>query len=219
MSIDPAPHAPYIAAVAAAAGIDTPHTPSTPRHFVAYPEAHGLLTASLHYRQEGGGSEALPDGVTLWWDQRAGWRYVPGGRPNAQETALPIPILATPDAIVGLLPDLLAGRTGGLARSADQWPLTQTRRRLLGRLDVIEQLEADGWEHRGEPDEPVVLACGSVVWRLTDDHEDFWYGGDWRDSRLSGLLWHTPYAVSVPGDVIVAAARAAVVAARQPVSA
>ncbi|MEV8396710.1 hypothetical protein [Streptomyces niveus] len=220
MSLDPRPHQAYIAAVAAAAGVDSHQAPGDSQHVVAYPEAHGLLTAALHYTQRGVGSTALPNGVTLRWDQRAGWRYVPGGRPNAPETPLPVPILASPNTVAGLLAELLDDRTTRLTSSTEQFPLSQTHQRLLGRLDVIGQLEDDGWVRRDQaPDEPVALACGSVVWRLTDDHEDIWFGGDWRDSRLSGLLWSTPYTVSVPGEVIVAAARAAVTAARRPVPA
>ncbi|MFE4497120.1 hypothetical protein ACFRKD_32210 [Streptomyces niveus] len=224
MSIDPKPHQAYISAVAAAAGVDIHHAPGAPRHVVAYPQAHGLLTAALHYSQQDGGPDALPDGVTLRWDQRAGWRYVPGGRPDAPETPLPVPVLAAPDALAGLLPELLAGHTAGLAHSTAQWPLTDNCRRLLGRRDVVEALEAltdegEEWEHIEEAGEPVALACGSVVWRLTDDHLDPWYGGDWRDSRLSGIYWSNTVSARTPGDVIVAAARAAVAHARTPVPA
>lgn len=216
VSIDPTPHRPYIAAVAAAAGIDTRHPSGTADSYVAHPEAHGLLTAVLHYRQDRRGSEALPDGVVLRWDQRAGWRCVPAKRPDPSETALPVPVLATPDAIVRLLPELLAGRTTGLAGSTEQWPLSQTHRRLLGRLDVIERLETDGWTRTNQDaDEPVALTCGSIVWRLTDDHEGLRNGGDWRDSRLSGPPWSYTIPVTVPGEVIVAAAQAAVDATRR----
>ncbi|MFD3922847.1 hypothetical protein [Streptomyces sp. NPDC058595] len=208
---DPLPHQGYIAAVAAAVG-------AAPRYaterFVALPECDGLLAAVLHYPPDtGGGHSALPHGLFLLWDQRAGWRWVPGGVTTARETPLPVPVLAAPSVLARLLPELLAGRTAELVATREQWPLTPTHRRLLGRLDVVEGLLDSGWTCISAPYLPVVLTKGPATWLLTA-HHDIWRdaapGSDWRDSRLSSPAGTESFGVGVPGKEILDAARDAV---------
>lgn len=214
---DPLPHQAYIAAVAAAVGAAPRYTTE---RFVALPECDGLLTAALHYPPHtSGGHSVLPHGLFLLWDQRAGWRWIPGGATTAREAPLPVPVLAAPSALTRLLPGLLAGRTDELVSSREQWPLTPTHRRLIGRLDVVEELLDAGWRCISAPYLPVVLTKGPATWLLTA-HHDIWRatepGSDWRDSRLSSPAGTEFFGVGVPGREILDAARDAVVGTWTP---
>lgn len=210
MSIDPTPHRAYIAAVAAdLANADR-------RYAVAYearPEACGLLTATISCSRIGHTVPPPLGSLLFLWDQRAGWRAVPVGRPGADETPLPVPVLASPLTIRQKLPALLEGRTHELAKTHQQWPVTEAHRRLIGRLDVVEDLTRAGWRVFSSRVLPVSMQRGSVVWGLTS-HHDFWWedppGSDWRDSCLRAPGWSVLFRSSVPGDVIVGAALAAV---------
>ncbi|WP_405824535.1 hypothetical protein OG705_29985 [Streptomyces sp. NBC_00838] len=206
-SIDRAPHTPYIKIVAAAVEADRQWV--TDEYQVAPLSTAGLLTAEIHYaRREDTGPEALPDGVTLLWDQRRGWRSRPRDS-QGPETRLPVPVLASPRALTLLLPELLKGRTTGFTETTDQWHLSEEHRRLIGRRDVIDTLMADGWHHTEDPGQPPNLAKGTVVWRLSG-FDDLWWDTDWRDSRLSAPLWVATFNAATPCSVIVAAARDAV---------
>lgn len=206
-SIDRAPHTAYISTVAAAAEADPRW--ATDDFEVAPLSASGLLTARIRYpRHPDAGPDALPEGVTLLWDQRLGWRAVPGNT-TGPETRLPVPVLASPHALTLLLPDLLIGRATRFTVSSDQWPLSEEHRRLMGRRDVIDALENDGWRHTEERGQPPNLAKGPVVWRLSG-WDDIWRDVDWRDSRLTAPLWRVTFTATTPCSVIVAAARDAV---------
>ncbi|MEV8336673.1 hypothetical protein [Streptomyces niveus] len=211
MSIDPTPHRAYIAAVAL--GLDN----ADQRYAVKYrvhSETEGLLTATIEYARIG---EPVPPGplggLTLRWDQRAGWRSTPIGTPDGPQTPLLVRVLASPLAVREKLPLLLEGRTHELVKSVDQWPMVEAHRRLIGRLDVIEDLTDAGWEIFSSPVLPVAMRRGSVVWHLTA-HHDIWRedppGADWRDSRLRAPGWFVDFRWNVPGGLITRTAHAAV---------
>ncbi|MFD9867531.1 hypothetical protein ACFXI8_23905 [Streptomyces niveus] len=206
-SIDRAPHTPYIKIVAAAVEADRRWV--TDDYQVEPLSTSGLLTAKIHYaRREDAGPEALPGGVALLWDQRQGWRAIPGCAAGP-ETPLPVPVLASPRAIAGMLPELLNGRTTGFISSTDQWHLSQEHRRLIGRRDVIDVLESDGWLHTEDLGEPPNLVYGTIVWQLSG-FDDIWWKADWRDSRLRAPFWTVNFSSTTPCSVVVAAARDAV---------
>ncbi|KOV41938.1 hypothetical protein [Streptomyces sp. H036] len=63
--------------------------------------------------------EEWPNGLELVWDSSTGWAYQePGGDKLA---ALPVPVLAAPEAVIGLLPALMDGRCDQLPASGDRW--------------------------------------------------------------------------------------------------
>ncbi|MBT1188670.1 hypothetical protein HET69_32985 [Streptomyces sp. CJ_13] len=64
-------------------------------------------------------SEEWPDGLMLVWSSSTGWGYQ--ARPSDQVVALPVPVLASPEAIVALLPALTDGRRNQLPVSEDRW--------------------------------------------------------------------------------------------------
>ncbi|MCM2431084.1 hypothetical protein [Streptomyces sp. RKAG337] len=63
--------------------------------------------------------EEWPDGLVLVWSSSAGWGYQ--ARPSDSAVALPVPVLAAPEAIVALLPALMDGRRGQLPASESRW--------------------------------------------------------------------------------------------------
>ncbi|WP_030390990.1 hypothetical protein [Streptomyces sp. NRRL S-241] len=60
-----------------------------------------------------------PEGLELAWDSSTGWAY--RGRGGDKLVALPVPVLAAPEAVVGLLPALMDGRRDQLPASEDRW--------------------------------------------------------------------------------------------------
>ncbi|MFF2374939.1 hypothetical protein ACFVUW_11210 [Streptomyces xiamenensis] len=63
--------------------------------------------------------EAWPDGLELLWNASTGWAY--RGRGESVAVALPVPLLAAPEAITVLLPALMDGRRDQLPASEDHW--------------------------------------------------------------------------------------------------
>ncbi|MFE0777607.1 hypothetical protein [Streptomyces sp. NPDC058861] len=63
--------------------------------------------------------EERPDGLELVWDSSTGWAYREGG--GDKLVALPVPVLAAPEAVIGLLPALMNGRRDQLPASEDRW--------------------------------------------------------------------------------------------------
>ncbi|MEU2770632.1 MULTISPECIES: hypothetical protein [Streptomyces] len=64
-------------------------------------------------------SEAWPNGLELVWESSTGWAYRERG--GDKLVGLPVPVLASPDAVVGLLPALMDGRRDQLPASEDRW--------------------------------------------------------------------------------------------------
>lgn len=60
-----------------------------------------------------------PDGLELAWNSATGWAY--RGRSGAKLVALPVPVVAAPQAITALLPALMDGRRGQLPACEDRW--------------------------------------------------------------------------------------------------
>lgn len=60
-----------------------------------------------------------PVGLDLAWDSATGWGFK--GRNEDRTMPLPVPPLAAPDSVVGLLPALMDGRRGQLPASDDRW--------------------------------------------------------------------------------------------------
>ncbi|WND40819.1 hypothetical protein RI578_41760 (plasmid) [Streptomyces sp. BB1-1-1] len=63
--------------------------------------------------------EEWPNGLELVWDSSTGWAYRERGGDKLD--ALPVPVLAAPDAVIGLLPALMDGRRDQLPASEDRW--------------------------------------------------------------------------------------------------
>ncbi|MGW6202049.1 hypothetical protein ACWF9B_00110 [Streptomyces sp. NPDC055089] len=63
--------------------------------------------------------EEWPDGFELLWDSSTGWSYRERG--GDKLVALPVPVLAAPEAITALLPALMDGRRDQLPESDDRW--------------------------------------------------------------------------------------------------
>ncbi|MFC9033643.1 hypothetical protein [Streptomyces arboris] len=71
-----------------------------------------------------GGAEVLtgeewPGGLELVWNSSTGWAYQERG--GDKLVALPVPVLAAPEAITALLPALMDGRRNQLRASEDRW--------------------------------------------------------------------------------------------------
>ncbi|MEU8545261.1 hypothetical protein AB0C52_35560 [Streptomyces sp. NPDC048717] len=64
-------------------------------------------------------SEEWPGGLELVWDSSTGWAYQERG--GDKLVALPVPVLAAPEAVIGLLPALMDGRRDQLPASEDRW--------------------------------------------------------------------------------------------------
>ncbi|NBM14673.1 hypothetical protein [Streptomyces sp. GC420] len=64
-------------------------------------------------------SEEWPDGLELVWNSSTGWAYHERG--GDKPVALPVPVLAAPEAITALLPALMDGRRDQLPASEDRW--------------------------------------------------------------------------------------------------
>ncbi|WP_328373687.1 hypothetical protein OG800_50750 (plasmid) [Streptomyces sp. NBC_00445] len=64
-------------------------------------------------------SEEWPAGLDLEWNSSGGWSF--RARGDDRLVALPVPVLAAPQAIVALLPGLMDGRRGQLPASEDRW--------------------------------------------------------------------------------------------------
>ncbi|MFI6113182.1 hypothetical protein [Kitasatospora sp. NPDC051164] len=64
-------------------------------------------------------AEEWPDGLELVWNSSAGWAYQE--RDGSKLVALPVPVLAAPEAITALLPALMDGRRDQLPASEDRW--------------------------------------------------------------------------------------------------
>ncbi|MFE9121296.1 hypothetical protein [Streptomyces sp. NPDC007172] len=64
-------------------------------------------------------AEEWPDGLELVWNSSAGWAYQRRG--GDKLVALPVPVLAAPEAITALLPALMDGRRDQLPVSEDRW--------------------------------------------------------------------------------------------------
>ncbi|MFJ3946308.1 hypothetical protein [Streptomyces griseoaurantiacus] len=60
-----------------------------------------------------------PSGLDLVWSSATGWSYQ--GRGDEKALALPVPVLAAPEAITALLPALMDGRRNQLPASEDRW--------------------------------------------------------------------------------------------------
>ncbi|HEY5836442.1 hypothetical protein [Streptomyces sp.] len=69
--------------------------------------------------------EAWPHGVELYWDEHHGWQYIPLDEDSeplrAEPVPLPVPVLASPQALAALLPALLAGREHELPADTREW--------------------------------------------------------------------------------------------------
>lgn len=63
--------------------------------------------------------EEWPDGLELVWNSSTGWAYQERG--GDKPVALPVPVLAAPEAITALLPALMDGRRKQLPGSEDRW--------------------------------------------------------------------------------------------------
>ncbi|GAA1213354.1 hypothetical protein [Streptomyces rhizosphaericus] len=63
--------------------------------------------------------EEWPDGLELVWNSSTGWAYQERG--GDKPVALPVPVLAAPEAITALLPALMDGRRNQLPASEDRW--------------------------------------------------------------------------------------------------
>ncbi|MEU5137698.1 hypothetical protein [Streptomyces californicus] len=60
-----------------------------------------------------------PEGLELVWMSLMGWAYREQG--GDEFVALPVPVLAAPEAVIGLLPALMDGRRDQLRASEDRW--------------------------------------------------------------------------------------------------
>ncbi|MFD8727815.1 hypothetical protein [Streptomyces sp. NPDC059611] len=60
-----------------------------------------------------------PEGLELVWMPSMGWAYREQG--GDELVALPVPVLAAPEAVIGLLPALMDGRRDQLPASEDRW--------------------------------------------------------------------------------------------------
>lgn len=60
-----------------------------------------------------------PDGLELVWNSSTGWAYRERG--GDKLLAVPVPVLAAPEAIIALLPALMDGRRDQLPASEDRW--------------------------------------------------------------------------------------------------
>ncbi|WNI19989.1 hypothetical protein [Actinacidiphila sp. ITFR-21] len=80
-------------------------------------------TAEARWSWIGGAAELTgeewPDGFELLWDSSTGWSYRERG--GDKLVALPVPVLAAPEAITALLPALMDGRRDQLPASEDRW--------------------------------------------------------------------------------------------------
>ncbi|MEU7073022.1 hypothetical protein AB0B30_28210 [Streptomyces narbonensis] len=63
--------------------------------------------------------EEWPGGLELVWNSSTGWVYRERG--GDKLVALPVPVLAAPEAVIGLLPVLMDGRRDQLPGSEDRW--------------------------------------------------------------------------------------------------
>ncbi|WP_435057830.1 hypothetical protein [Streptomyces sp. bgisy060] len=63
--------------------------------------------------------EEWPSGLELVWDSSTGWAYRERGGDNL--VVLPVPLLAAPEAVIGLLPALMDGRRDQLPASEERW--------------------------------------------------------------------------------------------------
>ncbi|KOT46673.1 hypothetical protein ADK41_00075 [Streptomyces caelestis] len=63
--------------------------------------------------------EEWPNGLELVWNSSTGWAYQERG--GDKPVALPVPVLAAPEAITALLPALMDGRRNQLPASEDRW--------------------------------------------------------------------------------------------------
>ncbi|MFD6335268.1 hypothetical protein ACFWGI_37600 [Streptomyces niveus] len=186
------PHRAYIEAVAAAAA--NHRRPASELNI--WPETEGLLSAVLRYgpAHQGGAASAFtwPRGLNLLWDQRQGWHYT-GAQSRAPHQTLPLPELASPRDVAGMLAVVLAGGARDLPAkpdpSAGLWDEADHYAARLGRLDVADALAKNHWTRVGNVKAPMRMRSpsGRVVWSMTADVDPVWPGDHWLTSYLRAL--------------------------------
>ncbi|MBD0691073.1 hypothetical protein [Streptomyces sp. CBMA123] len=128
------PHQRYVEAVARA---DGPTSPYVPHEWSTRQGPDGLLSATLRY------TTAWPHGLEFWWDQREGWRYVwmiaDGRNVVHGPEPLPVPILASPAAVIGVMSVLLADPDYQLPIQYELWEHATDLATALG-LDLTADL-------------------------------------------------------------------------------
>jgi hypothetical protein len=127
-------HHRYVEAVARA---DGPAGPFAPQEWFTVQERDGLLSATLRYTTK------CPNGLEFRWDQREGWRYVwtsADGREVVHgPEPTPVPILASPAAVIGVLSVLLDDPDYQLPNQDEIWEHATALAAALG-LDLAADL-------------------------------------------------------------------------------